>query len=209
MSDHDRLAWHAGLTASRLKAQGVEFSYDQLLRRTAEELRLTDRAKAEGAIRRVTRTRAERDEARRTRRAARPELQAHAQARKVGGQFWAREAAPQAAAPALAMPTGLDAERLIALMARVKLLCSRGPGEQRRNGTIGDGPWLYPKFAPRLAVVMMFYARALGGYRELSYLDRQRRFLRAIEDICDESNAAVGVGWWVDRRARNAGRAGR
>lgn len=208
MSDaQDRVDWHAGL--AQLQARGVPFNAEALRRRVADELRLVDRARSEGALRSVTRTKAERDEARRARRAARPELQAHAQARKVGGEFFTREA-PRAAttsprdatkSPILQMPKGLEGERLAALAARVNLLCSRAQGTQRRNGSMSDGPWLYPKFAPRLAVLSVFFARGLGGFKGLSYADRQRRFVREVERICDESNAAVGVGWWVDRKA--------
>ena len=185
---------HVARWAETLRSQGVEFSQETLERSIANDLRLVDRAKADGRIGR------KRKKAKKARTGvARPDLHAESQAAKIGAEFFSRsiptlQTAPVADASKL---RGVEAERFFAMQRRIRILSQRGPGRIRANQTIEQGPWVYPNFAREIALTTIAFEAGLGGYRELSAEDRRRRFLRALEDICNRSDAVVGVGWWV------------
>lgn len=56
----------------------------------------------------------------------------------------------------------------------------------------------YPGIAGQIVKLYWLHKAKLGPFREVaSVRDRRRIFNRMIEDICDSSNAVVGVPWWV------------
>lgn len=188
--DLDRRNWHAEQHANGLRKLGVEFRYEDLQRQAAEDLRVVDRLRSLGAIRQR-----KVDETAAAAKRARAQLHAEAQAAKVGAAFH-RVEDPVDTKVVLPPVKGVDAERLAALGARVAELMRRGPGRIKGNN-IEDGPFLYPAFARRLAVLTVWFSRGLGGFRGLSYVDRRRRYLRLVEQIADESDALFpGRNWW-------------
>lgn len=178
--------------AASLKASGIQFSQETLQRITANDLRMVDRAKADGRLGPAKRTKRKE----RKRDVARPHLHAEAQADKIGGTFFAREVKSLLDAPAVADVKGVDAERLYAMERRIKALSARGEGRIKSNQTFDKGPWLYPAFAREIGLTCLAFNMRLGGYRELSPRDRSRRFYRALQDICDRSTGLLGP-WWV------------
>jgi hypothetical protein len=178
--------------ATSLKRQGVEFSTDALQRVTANDLRIVDRARADGRMRTKRKPKGKQRPG-----VARPQLHAEALAAKVGGSFYAKTVADLGPAPREAKLRGLDAERQVAMQRRIKLLTERGAGRCLANETIEKGPWIYPSFAKEIGMTCLAYNMRIGGYRDLSDVDRGRRFFRALQDICDRPDALVGVPWWV------------
>ena len=191
---------HFEARAQSLKTRGLEVRSDALLREVSEDLRLVDRARSEGLLGARPKRTKRKFVPRFTRQGvARPELHAESLAAKAGGQFFAR-AVKDAPSP---FPEdhvrGVDAERRNAMLKRIRLLAERGPGRIKANQTIEQGPWLYPDFARQVALTCFAFNARLGGYRGLRASDRRRRFFRALEDICNRSDSAVGVGWWVPK----------
>lgn len=66
----------------------------------------------------------------------------------------------------------------------------------KRNVAIMDKPYKYPALAKDALQEHADYTMLRRGYRGLSEVDRNRRFLRKIEDICDRSTGVLGP-WWV------------
>lgn len=187
---------HVARWAESLRQRGVPFSSEALQRSIAEDLRVAERAKAEGLIGRKKKTK-------KAKRAgvARPDLHAEALAQKIGGEFFTRSIPTVQTAPVadVSKLRGVEAERHYAMQRRIKHLSQRGQGRIKADQTLEQGPWLYPTFAREIALTTIAYGACLGGYKDLNAEDRRRRFLRALEDICNRSDAAVGVGWWVKR----------
>jgi hypothetical protein len=125
---------------------------------------------------------------------------AEALANQTGSKFFAR-AVPEleTAAPALTALRGVDAERNIALSKRIKLLTSKGDGRLLAGKALHQGQWEFPAFAREIALTTLCFQMRLGSYKELSADDRRRRYIAAMTDIADRSNAVVGYGWWVKR----------
>ncbi len=200
-------ALHLATRAQHLKSLGVEVRSADLEREVASDLQLLDRARAEGALGGGKKRKKEQRRNYTTDPAvARPELHAEALARKAGGEFFARptsggnhRAHASFLKKALRGLNGVDAERLVAMEKRISLLSERGPGRLKADQTMEQGPWLYPSFVMRIVTTTIAFSQKLGGYRGLTYVDRRRRFFRALEDLCNQSNAAVGFGWWVKR----------
>jgi hypothetical protein len=189
---------HFAARANAIKAAGGEVRTDAIQRSVAEDLRLVDRAKAEGKL--GQRRKAKKKHAPKfTDRpgVARPELHAEALARQSGAQFFARAVKDERPASPTAALTGVAAERMMAMQRRILLLSQRGAGRLKNNQTIEQGPWLYPTFARLIVTTTVAFNAGLGGYKDLRPADRRRRYFRALEDICNKSDAAVGVGWWV------------
>jgi hypothetical protein len=188
---------HVANWARSLKAQGVQFTSEDLQKIIAEDLRLVDRARAEGKL--GNRKGPTKKKKGLRQGVARPDQHAEAIAAKQGQEFFARSIPTLETAPRVEKLTGVDAERDFAMQARVRLLSRRGPGRIHANQTIEQGPWEYPAFANQIAMATLAYSAGLGGYRDLKPADRLRRYRRAIEDICNRSDAVVGFGWWVKR----------
>ena len=103
---------------------------------------------------------------------------------------------------------GNDMLRLIAMRERINLLMAPVPGykikitRDPRTGVVTDcepiwNACQYPAFANRLAMEFACYAGCRGTYAGMTYADRWRKHMRAVENILDKSDAAVGVNWWV------------
>ncbi len=191
LARRDRLVAQWALS---LKERGAPVPTETLQRITANDLRLVDRAKADGRL--GTRKKPKKWRQRRE-GVARPNLHAEAQAAAMGGSFFTREVKTLVDAPRVESVSGLDAERLVAMQRRIRLLTQRGPGRIKSNQTIEQGPWVYPKFANEIGMTCLAYNMRIGGYRDLNMRDRNRRFYRCLQDICDRSDAVIGVAWWV------------
>lgn len=192
---------HFEARAKALKERGIEFRSEGLMQEVASDLRLVDRVRAEGGLgEKKKRKKASKPKLTTPLRkgVARPELHAEMLARQVGGEFFARSYA-ETATPRSQRLTGVDAERVIAMQRRIALLSKRGPGRLKSNQTIEQGPWEYPEFARQVALTTVCFNAGLGGYKDLKPLDKRRRFFRALEDICNRSDAVIGFGWWVKR----------
>lgn len=179
--------------AKSLKASGVSFSTETLERVTANDLRMVDRARAEGRLLDKKRKR----KAKPHTGVARPDLHAEAQATKIGGQFFARPVATLIDASPRVSLSGVNAERTLAMQRRIRHLSQRGEGRIKANETMDKGPWLYPQLAREIVMTTVAYEAGLGGYAGLNARDKYRRLRRALEDICNRSDSAVGVAWWV------------
>lgn len=205
-----RRALHMDRRVQSLRDMGVEVRPALIEKEVADDLRLIDRVKAEGALggRRKSKikTPAKKQDTRGS-LVARPELHAEALARKTGGQFYAspvntNETHRQHSdflKRALKGVSGVDAERLVAMEKRIAMLSERGPGRIKADQSYEQGPWLYPSFVRMIVLTTLAFSQKLGGYHGLRYPDRRRRFFRQLEDICNKSNAVLGVGWWVVR----------
>lgn len=185
---------HVANWARSLREQGAQFTSEDLQKIIAEDLRLVDRARAEGKLGRRKGPKKKRGL---RQGVARPNMHAEAIAERQGQEFFARSIPTLEQAPRVQRLSGVEAERDFAMQARVRILCRRGPGRIRANQTIEQGPWEYPAFANQIAMATLAYSAGLGGYRDLKPADRLRRYRRAIEDICNRSDAVVGVSWWA------------
>lgn len=202
MDPAERRNVHFVARAEARKARGAEVRPEQLKREVAEDLRLLDRMRSEGAIKQPSRRQRKKFAPKLTDRplAARPELHAEALARKSGSEFFARAVKDEKprATPAERL-RGVDLERLIAMQKRVSLLLERGAGRLASNQTMDKAPFLYPKFATEIGMTTIAFNAGLGSYKGLGLRDRRRRYYRALEDICNRSNAVIGVGWWTPK----------
>ena len=103
----------------------------------------------------------------------------------------------------LVIPTGTEALRLFAMDRRIRILCKPVPGYRYKTDAQGqvDEPLgnacEYPAFANLLFMHSMGFARGIMSYKGLNYEDRKRKYNRAVQDICDRSDAVVGFPWWV------------
>jgi hypothetical protein len=196
----DRRNLHLAHRAQAIKARGGDVRSDLIMKQVADDLRLVDRAKAEGAIGQ-RKKRKSKFAPKYTAPVARPELHAEALARKTGSTFFSREvldSTPRGRS-SVERITGVDAERSMAMQRRLALLSERGPGRVKSEQSVEKGPWIYPALAREIIMTTLAYNASLGGYRGLNARDRRRRFFRALEDLCTRSNRLVGVGWWVPK----------
>ena len=183
--------------AKSFKDRGLAVPVAEIERQVQDDLRLVERARSEGLIKNHSRKK-KRNKLRPG--VARPRLHAEALANEMGGKFFARTVPElEHAAPALPALRGVDAERNLAMQRRIKLLTAKGDGRLLSGKSIHHGAWEYPAFAREIALTTLCYQMKLGHYKELSADDRRRRYIRAMTDIADRSNAVVGYGWWVRR----------
>jgi hypothetical protein len=182
--------------AESLQRRGLPVPATAIERQVQEDLRLVERARSEGLIKRKHRK--QKNKLRPG--VARPDIHAEALANQTGTKFFAR-AVPEleTAAPALTALRGVDAERNLALSKRIKLLTSKGDGRLLAGKALHQGQWEFPAFAREIALTTLCFQMRLGSYKELSADDRRRRYIAAMTDIADRSNAVVGYGWWVKR----------
>jgi hypothetical protein len=204
---HERRDWFVAQYARRLQAAGVAVPHDAIQRQAAEDLRLVDRARAAGAI--ADAKPAKRDE-KQTGSSTERRAHAHQLAERRGGHFYkrdqnegviltpdgkARSNKPQRSK--LPKLSGVEAMRLSKLLERVALLCSKRG--HVRGKCIDEQDFVYPAYAKQIAHEFSTFTLGSGRYRDLSSQDKHRAYYRALTDICDRSNGAVGVGWWVSR----------
>lgn len=182
---------HFEARAKSLKALGVEVKAEVLTAQVVKDLQLVDRMRADGLIGGgVKRRRKKLSDV------ARPEAHADSLARKAGGSLQVKAVNSFGTESKGRKLTGVEAERTMAMVARMNLL-KRRAGRVKANQTIEQGPYEFPKFAAKIAGLGLGYGMRTGGFRGLSDGDAYNLMRRKLEDICDESNAAVGFNWWV------------
>lgn len=86
-------------------------------------------------------------------------------------------------------------EKPRALAKRMAQMCQQVPGSPK-GASLADRQYVYPAFAKDVLTEHTDFTYKRRKYRGLSYLDRQRVFWRAIEDIADRSTGVLGP-WWV------------
>lgn len=188
---------HFEARAQSLKARGIEVRSEEVKRQVAADLQLVDRVKAENPSMFGRRPRKKAKPKLTTADVARPDLHAEALARKSGGEFYARAVDPNDNETVGRKLKGLEAEKTMALVRRLNILKRRGPGRIRGNQTMDQGPYEYPRLATKIACLGMSYEMKLGDFRGKTKAEANKILRRFLEDICDESNAVVGVPWWV------------
>ena len=200
----ERVDFIVGLQADARRSAGAEVNEDEIRRSTA---RLLDIADAE--IRRGDNARKDDDGKTGAEVLAKKrEQSAAAIAEKAGGEFFYGNEREETVRPIVrkvgAMPAGLEAKGA-ALLMRIAMLKATIPGYRLKPGEDIANQYQYPRFAMMLmrttdnAMLSDPNGRGAGEYTGLSLADRHRRYLWRLEQICDQSNAAVGRGWWVPR----------
>lgn len=154
----------------------------------------------------------------RTRRAGRTPAEVAEDKRKLGPQALAEESGTEffyrderdeplieRPRPAAQVPRGVDGERHVALIMRIRVLMQRIPGRTRKPGESIYANHVYPRFAQLLdmhtrnAALDDPRSHGLGKYAGLPIADRQRKLYRELERICTLSDPVIGRGWWVPK----------
>jgi len=110
-------------------------------------------------------------------------------AEAIGAEV-ARDIPTQAPSPIETLG-GVIKEKRIAMLRRIALIC-----ERVASSPDPDRPWAgsaYPHWAREVAEAHMKWQ---SNRRLMSEEDRDRRFYRALEDVCDRSRLDCGP-WWV------------
>lgn len=194
MSDAlERRDWFVDAQAKRFRAAGVTVPTDALQRQASEDLRLLDRARSEGALRARKEPRkmtvAEVLEQKRERKA-------EAQAATIGGEVRRRALPAKDKRRKLAPLTGIEAQKTYAMAARLRLIGTRS-GHRLRAGQDMEHGFEFAALARAAAEETTNHDARRGPYLGASPTDRDRILFRRFEDICDKSDALVGVAWWV------------
>ena len=126
---------------------------------------------------------------------------------KFGGEFsyGDERVEPLISSPKAApvVPNGVEGEKHWALIARLAILMAPIPGYRLKPGEDIGNKFQHPRFATMLerttAHAQLNDDRSIGSgiYKGLPLADRRRRYYRRLEDICDQSNAVIGFGWFV------------
>lgn len=190
-----RRDWFVDGAVRAAREQGREVDVEAVARQAAKDLDLVDRATASGALKigkESKKSRQDREDA--TDRAAKRIAEAAA---KDGGKVYSKRVKAKEKTRPLPKLYGVDAMKLAAMQKRVADICAPVPGYVPKKGDdIGAGS-RHPALAAELAMHTMGMARGFMSYAGLSWEDRMRKYQRAVEDICDRSNAVFLVGWWV------------
>ncbi len=202
-SPQQRVDYYVERQVQQRRNAGAEVNAEQIRRETVSLLQLADVSARDVPVRR----RAGRtpDEVAEDKRRTSPEAQAEAS----GTEFFYRDEAvePLVSKPKSAPrpPNGLEGEKHFALIGRIRLLMKRVPGYRLKPGESLYAGHVYPRFAQLLDMHTRYAAltdpqsHGLGQYAEMPIGDRQRKYYRELERICDASNVVVGKGWWVPR----------
>ncbi len=187
-------------TVRAARAEGREIDAEAVGREVAHNLSVLDRATATGELKVPERSAPTPRE--------RPAVN-HASmfAARMSATMWEAPLTVEDERPTPKL-TGVDAMRLLAMDKRIRHLMAPVPGYKlkvTRDPTTGEvtdceplgNQCQYPAFANRLFMEMACFSGARGTYAGMPYADRWRKYVRAVEDICNRSDAAVGVPWWV------------
>ena len=188
-------------TVTSARAEGATVDAEAVARQAARDLGVLDRAISAGDLSTGKRTVTE--EVPKPRGNAAQNLAAN-----MGATTWDRPLGELDNERALPKLRGVDAVRLMAMEKRLRFLLQPVPGyalKVERDPTTGvvtnceplGNQCAHPAFANRLLGEMFCFSRGQGTYRGMKYADRWREYVRAVEDICNRSDAAVGVAWWV------------
>lgn len=189
----ERRDWFVDLAARKARAVGAPVSTEVLQRQAAEDLRLVDRAKAEGGLRaaKTARKMSPQDVI-----AHKQSLKAEAQAAKLGASVRRRALPKIDRQRKLAPLRGVEAQKTFAMAARLRLIGTRS-GLRLRTGQDMEHGFAYAALARAAAEETTNHDARRGPYMGASATDRDRILYRRLEDICDRSNAVVGFSWWV------------
>lgn len=189
-----RRDWFVDNAVRAAKSVGANVDAEAISRQAAKDLQLLDAATATGDVNAKTTPKAEKKPAPKGDAAKK-------KAREVGQKTWERT--QFAEDQPLESLKGSDAIKHMAKDARIRILCKPVPGYRFKCDARGmiDEPLgnacAYPRFANLLFMHSAGFARGIMSYKGLSYVDRMRKYNRAVEDILDQSDAAVGFAWWV------------
>ena len=186
-------------SVSTARAEGYDINAEAVARQAARDLGVLDRALAVGDLSTEKRTAPPLPKPRGN--------AAEGLASSIGATTWERPLGDLDNEKALPKLRGVDAVRLLAMEKRLRLLMEPVPGyvlkieRDPATGAITNCEPLgnqcaYPAFANLLLGHMFCFSRGQGSYREMKYADRWRKYVRAVEDICNRSDAAVGIPWW-------------
>lgn len=185
-----RRDWFVEAQARRFMSLGVGVPTEALQRGAAEDLRLLDNARANGKLlatkhnpnRRVISP------------ADRESIKAEAQAKAIGAHTYVRSLPARDPTPRKGLV--VDVVKVRAMSARIKLICVRDAGRLRAGADM-ESAFEYRELARSLTEATINKDAKRGEYRGKSDTDRERIYLRQIEDICDRSNAVIRPNWWA------------
>ena len=94
-------------------------------------------------------------------------------------------------------------EKFAFMMGRVRRILEMPPGLRAKNMTEMVNACAYPKLARKFVSVWVFYnapsmPHPANPFLDLNRADRARKWIRLVEDICDESSGVLGP-WWVPK----------
>ncbi len=188
-----RRDWFVEAQARRFRSLGLAVPADAIQRSVAEDLRLTDRAKAEGALTvKSTPKRMTVGEAVAEKRSRKADVQAAA----VNGTVRTRQLPAVEKAKRLAPLTGLELQRTYAMATRLRLIGQRS-GTRLRTGQDMEHGFQYARLARAAAEETTNHDARRGPYLGVCASDRDRILYRRLQDVCDKSDAIVGFAWWV------------
>lgn len=187
-SSLERRDWHVDAAARRLMALGIPVPTEALQRQAAGDLRLVDAARASGALR------VRKDPKPTKRDPAATSNPAQRMAGRIGGTAFTRPIPTKRRRPTEVL-TGVDAVRVQAMCARIKLIATK-VASLRAGGEIGDA-FEFRQLAQDLATVTFNHGARRGAYAGKNSIDADKIYRRQIEDICDRSNAVIRPNWWV------------
>lgn len=192
--DLARRDWFVDNAVKAAKSVGANVDAETVSRQAAKDLSLLDAAVAAGDVNAKTTPKEKK----------KPSPKGNAaqkKARQVGQKMW--EKAPTTEDKPLEPLTGNDAIKQFAKEARIRILCKPIPGYRYQcdargmiDEPLGNG-CAYPRFANLLFMHSAGFARGIMSYKGLNYVDRMRKYNRAVEDILDQSDAAVGFNWYT------------
>lgn len=193
MSDPlERRDWFVDAQAKRFRAAGVTVPTESLQRQAADDLRLLDRARSEGALK----SRKDPRKATVAEPSAQRELKAEAQAAGIGATVRRRTLPKADKARRLAPLRGVSAQKTYAMVARLRLIGTRN-GHRLRTGQDMEHGFAYAALARAAAEETTNHNAGRGEYVGKTAADRDRILFRRLGDICDRSDAVVGIAWWV------------
>lgn len=198
----ERVDYYVGRQAAQLREIGASVNVEEIRRGTAALLGLADIESNRGAPTKSVRPGKEADDV----LAAKRRTSGEGLAAASGTEFYYKdervEKLIEKPAPSAQVPRGFEGEKHFALLRRITLLMKRIPGYRLKPGESLYAGCIFPRFAQLLdmntrhAALTDPKSHGLGKYAELKIEDRQRRYYRELERICDLSNTAVGTGWW-------------
>lgn len=201
-SPQARVDYYVDRQLQQNRENGVSVSAEQVRKETVALLQFADVSARDVPVRSRRPEKDPRDVVE-----AKRKLGPQAQAEASGTEFFYRD---EAVEPLITKPkrtplppNGVEGEKHFALLKRIRLLMKRIPNYRLKPGESLYAGHVYPRFAQLLDMHTRYaslddpQSHGLGGYSEMPIGDRQRRYYRELERICDLSNTVVGYGWWI------------
>jgi len=203
-SPQERVDYYVERQLEQVRSSGAGVDAEQVRRQTVALLQYAD-VSARDVPTRSRRPEKDPSEVLEAKRKLGPEAQAEAS----GTEYFYRDerVEPLISKPKAKVlpPSGLEGEKHFALLKRIRLLMKRIPNYRLKPGESLYAGHVYPRFAQlldmntRYAALLDSNSHGLGKYAEMPVGDRQRKYYRELERICDWSDAVVGYGWWVKK----------